>query len=356
MQPPVNSTPNIPSLKERDANLINNWYVGALSSDLKSKPLQTIIYDEAIVLYRDESGKVAALEDRCAHRATQLSHGKICAGKIQCPYHGWTYNNEGRVTHVPSEGEGEPKLRYRVRSYHVVEQDGCIWLWMGRGTPKTATPPLRFPHMSDRGWSHYYMITDFENEVTHLAENFVDVPHTVFVHKGWFRSKADKKVPIKVETNETRVLVTYDQKNDSIGFSGKVLNPSGAPMTHTDCFIMPNISWVDYGFGDRGFLIISQITPVSTLKSRVYTAIIFKMGWLNFLFYPFLRFYTRQVIEQDVVIMANQGASFRRDFRQNFASTDADIVHLAIENLRKRGSLVSVEPLAPSEHEKTIWI
>lgn len=347
---------NIPHLKDRDALLINNWYVGALSHDLKNKPIQTIIYDEAIVLYRDESGKAVALEDRCAHRATQLSQGKICAGKIQCPYHGWTYNQEGQVTHVPSEGEGAPKLRYRIRSYPVVEQDGCLWIWMGKGAPKTATPPFRFPNFSAQGWSHYFMKTNFENEVTHLAENFVDVPHTVFVHKGWFRSKADKKVPIKVESNSTSVLVTYDQKNDSIGFSGRVLNPRGAEMTHTDRFIMPNLTRVDYGFGDRGFIIISQITPVSTLKSRVYTAIIFRMGWLNFLFYPFLRFYTRQVIEQDVEIMANQGESFRRDFRQNFASTDADVVHLAIENLRKRGSLGEAETLPPIEHEKTIWI
>ncbi len=35
------------------------------------------------------------------------------------------------------------------------------------------------------------MITDFPNEVTNLAENFMDVPHTVYVHRGWFR---DEKV------------------------------------------------------------------------------------------------------------------------------------------------------------------
>ena len=84
---------------------------------------------------------------------------------------------------------------------------------MGRGAPKTEKPPFRFPHFEDRKWSHYFMKTNFENEVTHLAENFVDVPHTVFVHKGWFRNKADKKVPIKVESNDSSVLVTYDQKN-----------------------------------------------------------------------------------------------------------------------------------------------
>ena len=292
---------NIPPLKDRDGSLINNWYVGAMSADLKDRPLQTIIYDEPIVLFRDEENCVVALEDRCAHRATQLSHGRVCSGKIQCPYHGWTYDQKGHVTHVPSEGAGAPKLRYRVRSYAVVEQDGCIWIWMGRTSP--THQPFRFPNFSERSWSHYFMKTDFENEVTHLVENFVDVPHTVFVHSGWFRNQAYKKVPIKVNSDKARVLVTYDQKNDSIGFNGKILNPKGAPLFHTDCFIMPNITHVTYEFGDRGFLIVSQITPVSTLKSRVYTAIIFKLGWMNPLFYPFLRFYTRRVIEQDVVII-----------------------------------------------------
>jgi phenylpropionate dioxygenase-like ring-hydroxylating dioxygenase large terminal subunit len=348
---------DIKPLKERDGQLINNWYVACLAKDLRAaKPITSVIYDEKIVLFRDSNGLPVALEDRCAHRHAQLSQGRVCDGKIQCPYHGWTFNSAGECTHVPSEGDAKSeRTRGSVRSYPVIEQDECIWVWMGKEVPKDP-PSFRFPNFENKnGWSHYFMETWFDNEVTNLAENFMDVPHTVFVHAGWFRTAAFKQVPIKVESTETQTLVTYQRADDDIGFTSLILNPKRKPMTHTDLFIMPNLTRVDYGFGDRGFIIISQITPVSTLRSKVYTAIIFKMGAANFLLKPFFKFYTRQVIEQDVVIMRNQGENLARNFRTDFGTTDADVVHVAIEKLRHGGLTGKAPPPRPPV-EKTIWI
>lgn len=348
------------SLRQRDGMLAENWYIACLSHELGiKKPIQRIIYDEPLVLFRTKEGAVACLPDRCLHRHAQLSQGDVFDGKIGCPYHGWTYNAEGLVVDIPSEGnrfcidQGK-----RLKAYPVVEQDNCIWVWMGNGRPTSERPPFRFPNFNDKKWSHYFMITDFDNEVTHLAENFVDVPHTVFVHKGWFRTQASKQVPIKVTVASGQVLTTYDQPSDSIGFTKRILNPRNEPMVHTDCFILPNITKVDYYFGSKfGFVIISQITPVSTLKSRVYTAIIFKVPRFKWLFYLFFRYYTRVVITQDVEIMANQGASFRRDMSENFMSTDADIIHQNVEKLRAWAS--DGDPQAftySSQEEKVIWI
>ena len=33
--------------------------------------------------------------------ASELSTGKVASGEIECPYHGWRYNGEGRCTAVP---------------------------------------------------------------------------------------------------------------------------------------------------------------------------------------------------------------------------------------------------------------
>ena len=56
--------------------------------------------------------------------------------------------------------------------------------------PPPGPPPFRFPSHELSSWNSYFMITDFENEVGNLAENFMDVPHTIFVHKGWFRKQS----------------------------------------------------------------------------------------------------------------------------------------------------------------------
>lgn len=348
------------SLRERDGALINNWYVACLSRELGTKkPLQRVLYDEPFVLFRNKEGKVACLPDRCLHRHTQLSQGDVFDGCIGCPYHGWTYNSDGLVVDIPSEGPRFSKDPARkLNPVPAVEQDGCIWIWLGSEKPSTALPPFRFPNLKAKEWSHYFMITDFENEVTHLAENFVDVPHTVFVHKGWFRRQTKTKIKISVKIADAKVLTTYLQPNDSIGFTSRLINPKNEPMVHTDCFLLPNITKVDYQFGERhAFTIISQCSPVSTLKTRVYTAIIYKMGFLNWLFFPFFRFYTRVVIEQDVRIMKNQGDNFRRKMSEDFVSTNADVIHEGVEKLRalaKEGS-----PSASSYKEsleRDIWI
>ena len=136
------------------------------------------------------------------------------------------------------------------------------------------------------------------------------------------------------------------------------MNPKKDDMIHTDEYIYPNITRVDYSFGNKyGFIINSQITPVSTLKSRVYTYISYRLVALNRIIKPFIHFYTRQVINQDVVIMKNQGDNLRQDFSQCFHSTDADEVHVAIERLRNWG-IKGKEKLFEFENskEKDFWI
>jgi phenylpropionate dioxygenase-like ring-hydroxylating dioxygenase large terminal subunit len=312
------------------------------------------------VLFRDENGKVSCLRDRCLHRHAPLSEGVVLQGKIGCPYHGWVYDSEGRVSSVPSEGPGrQPARKLCLKSFPAIEQDGCVWVWMGDGAPMTALPPFRFPHSEEPGWVSYFMITDFDNEVTNLAENFMDVPHTVFVHSGWFRNPSFKEVPIAVDTAGGSVLVTYRQPSDQIGVLARwLLNPRGEPMNHTDRFILPNITKVDYDFGSNSsFIIISQCTPVSTLRSRVYTAIIYRVGVLTKVLEPFFRFYTRRVIEQDVDIMKIQGRNLRHDPKLDFHATDADVIHQAIEKLRELASLGDPAAVSrQSREERTIWI
>jgi Rieske [2Fe-2S] domain len=48
--------------------LRNAWYIGAWADELGDKPLARRICDDPVVLFRDGSGKAAALADRCCHR------------------------------------------------------------------------------------------------------------------------------------------------------------------------------------------------------------------------------------------------------------------------------------------------
>ena len=343
------------SLAARDGQLRANWYVACLSRELGARrPIARTVYEQHLVLYRDASGKAVCLPDRCLHRNAPLAAGRIREGCLVCPYHGWTYDGAGNVTEIPSEGNA-PRSHFRLLPVPTLEQDGCIWIWCGDGPPDPSAPPFRCPHADDREWISYFMITDFANEVTHLAENFMDVPHTAFVHEGWFRRRTRARVPIRVERGATDVLVTYLHEADEIGFTGRLVNPRKEPVRHTDRFILPNLTRVDYHFGERrSFLICSQCTPVGEYRTRVYTQIAYRLP-LGMLLEPFFRFYTRRVIEQDVAIMKLQGGNLQRYEGAKFHHTAADVVHVSIEQLREAAARGELRESAPQTIEKVIW-
>src|SRR5262245_24979370 len=81
------------------------WYPLAWSEELKpGKTLARRFAAQPIVLYRGASGRVFALEDRCAHRQVPLSLGVVQGDTLKCGYHGWAYDSCGKCIDVPYLG------------------------------------------------------------------------------------------------------------------------------------------------------------------------------------------------------------------------------------------------------------
>jgi chlorophyllide a oxygenase len=100
------------------------------------------LFGAAWLLFRDASGRAACINDACAHRACPLSLGKNINGRVQCPYHGWEYDNGGSCQVMPScaylPGVAVPSMP-------TVEQDGLLWVWPGAATPDAALPRFAPP-------------------------------------------------------------------------------------------------------------------------------------------------------------------------------------------------------------------
>src|SRR3954449_4414650 len=76
--------------------------------EIGGAPTSATLLGTRIVLWRSTSGKVVAAPDRCPHREAPLSAGHVEGGCLVCPYHGWTYGDEGRCVRVPSAADGVP--------------------------------------------------------------------------------------------------------------------------------------------------------------------------------------------------------------------------------------------------------
>jgi Rieske 2Fe-2S family protein len=59
--------------------------------------------DASVVVLADEGGRIAAFHNVCRHRGTRLCRAEAgeLPGRIQCPYHAWTYGFDGRLVNAP---------------------------------------------------------------------------------------------------------------------------------------------------------------------------------------------------------------------------------------------------------------
>jgi len=69
------------------------------------------IGEDPFIVVRDYAGQVHALFDSCRHRGTQLCRAdRGNAAEFRCPYHGWTYRNDGQLTAVPNKDAAYPGM------------------------------------------------------------------------------------------------------------------------------------------------------------------------------------------------------------------------------------------------------
>ena len=110
--------------------------------------------DESVIITRDGSGDVHALFNVCRHRGTRLCEqpeGHF-VDRIQCPYHNWTYDLEGRLLAAPHMAPGFCKDEYPLHRAGCEVWDGNVFVhsvarWPNRARPTRPTCPS-LPHLT----------------------------------------------------------------------------------------------------------------------------------------------------------------------------------------------------------------
>ena len=334
------------------------WYILAESRELKPNTvLGRQVLDERIAVFRDEHNRVAAFQDQCLHRAGPLSKGRAVKGRLQCPYHGWTYASEGRVVDIPSIGPHPEKIGQRtVKSYAVREVDGYVYTCLS-DTPSEEFEPFRMPHYGEKGWRTIRLTNRFRNTVTNCVENFVDIPHTAYVHAGIFRSRKNEKLTTSIVRKSGSVKATYRRERANLGIFSWFLNPTGREIVHTDSFYMPNVTCVEYIFGpNRHFIITSQSIPTSHDDTLVYTDLTFNYGIWNWIAPFFVKRQGQKIIDQDVEIL-NLQMDVIKHYGEHFSNTPADLIHVFIESIRKDLEMGRDPRLLPEQsREVEFWV
>ena len=305
--------------------LVEYWYIAARSRELKRGPIARTLLGRPMVLFRDAAGAPAAMEDRCAHRNLALSRGRVEAGLLRCAYHGWGYDAQGRCADIPALPRGTDCPAVRVRAYPACESDGFVWVYLGERSP--AEPPRRFARHGEQGWTSFLLVNRFQGGAHACLENFLDCPHTAYVHTGWFRSRRERAVRTVVRHLEDGVAAEFHEERDAESVVSRLLFPRGRKLEHVDRFLMPTTSQVDYRFGpDRHYIITSQCTPINEEETQVYTMLTFRFGWIGPLVRLLFEPISRRVIRQDVDVLRAQRENLRRFGGARYINTRADLL------------------------------
>ncbi len=176
--------------------VLNHWHPVLRSERLKRAPVGVRLAGRHLALFRGADGQVGALEDECPHRRMRLSKGRVEHGRLQCPYHGWTFDACGH-----GESPGTPKLHAQTTCYEVREAHGAVWV---KAPGAAAFPDFTFP-----GFRHMCTLEHHMRAPLELAlDNFSEIEHTATVHRAFgFNPARMAEVAVEVETTDTMVSV-----------------------------------------------------------------------------------------------------------------------------------------------------
>lgn len=156
---------------------LNHWYGVARSTEVKNEPVGVTLWQQAIVLFRDQTGQIQALEDRCPHRQVKLSHGKLVNDRLECAYHGWQFDAAGTCVAVPSLTDRQKLPNCRLRRYPVIEQDGFVWLFPGEAEQAVQHQPLALPEWEHLNFIGSVAVLECSAHYSFLIENLMDMYH-----------------------------------------------------------------------------------------------------------------------------------------------------------------------------------
>ncbi|MFN8378834.1 MAG: aromatic ring-hydroxylating dioxygenase subunit alpha [Anaerolineae bacterium] len=257
----------------QDPVLLNDWHAVLPLHQLEAQNgiAGARVLGEDIVIWK-ASDQVLAWKDLCVHRGTRLSLGTIEDGaRLQCPYHGWTYDVTGACVRIPAHPEQVPPARAHTVTYHARVAYDMVWVCLGDPAPEIAP----FEEWNDERYRKI-LCGPYEFHATgpRMVENFLDVAHFPFVHEHTLGTKERPEIP------------DYDVTTDETGVTASNIrvfqpNPDGTGVS----------KWVHYTYrvyrplvayfrkeADQKFAILLMVTPIEEVQSLMWMWMVMTHG------------------------------------------------------------------------------
>jgi phenylpropionate dioxygenase-like ring-hydroxylating dioxygenase large terminal subunit len=151
---------------------------------------------ESVLVLRNRDDRIVAFHNVCRHRGTRLLDGQgHCAGNIVCPYHGWSYRQDGTLAGV-SRRDSFPGLDPSGLSLRDVAVDialGFVFVCLGeapRPVSEALAPmladlePYQFERMTPLGPIY---TEEWDADWKVVMDNYLESYHVPIGHPGLSR-------------------------------------------------------------------------------------------------------------------------------------------------------------------------
>ncbi|HSS63481.1 MAG TPA: aromatic ring-hydroxylating dioxygenase subunit alpha [Gammaproteobacteria bacterium] len=185
---------------------------------------------ESVIVVRDDNDNINALINVCRHRGSRicvLANGTTLS--FVCPYHGWTYDLEGKLRSTRFMPENFDKSRYGLRRIHVKLVHGFIFL-------NFADEPVSLdelendleeclrPYGFESAKVAYRELYPIKANWKLMVENFIECYHCAPAHREYARSHS-RRAP-EAESAELRAAMMA--RADAVGLSRKSVDRFGS--------------------------------------------------------------------------------------------------------------------------------
>ena len=207
---------------QKELNIgLYGWYAICTSKEIqKNKPHFFSLFDEPLLLYRDENETIRCVKNICPHRGASFYGGSITNGEITCPYHGAKFSSEGtcqnidRITcnHIVDNNYDGYAKRIHLSQYKAIEKEDYVFIYYSEKSETNLKNinenlPISNYELIKNGFScddavSEEVLVDFKCDWSRIIENHLDILHIFWVHGDTIPDK---------DVNKS-VLVSFNQK------------------------------------------------------------------------------------------------------------------------------------------------
>ena len=232
------------------------------------------LLDERWVLACDNEGRAEVFVDTCPHRGAQLTLGSFDGETIQCGYHGWQFDIDGRCVLQPAHPHRRPGAgAARLRRASVRRGYGFWWACAGERPRDLPRAPDHAAHPERTVWLDPVTVA---SSGPRIIENFLDLAHFPFVHDGYLGQvphTAVDRYGVEAEDGELRLVDCVVWQPDPgpaaagggpVHYDYSVSHPYAATLTKVPTPEAGN------GAATGGFTILIVASPVSETQCVVW--------------------------------------------------------------------------------------